>query len=320
MKAMVLAAGFGKRLQPLTGYLPKVLIPVWGAPALDYVLSHLARYNLRHVGINAHYRPEQIISYFQLNPGKGMEVDIALEEEILGTGGAVFNFREFLGKEPFLVYNGDIICDFNLTAALSVHQRRKALATLVLWDYPPINTVRLDREGNILDLYSPCPHLSEPEVKRKEESFLTFTGISIINPEIFDYLPDGYSEMPEIYRKIIETEGIGKIIGIRGEGEYWADFGTITRYLDVHRDLLSRMITFQGKPCSAKYRDKGGEEITISQSADLRGFVSIGHGCIIEDGVLLEDCILWPGTRVKSGTCLRRAVLSEHFICQETYG
>jgi len=368
MKAVILAAGFGKRLRPLTDYLPKVLMPILGVPAIDHVLKRLLLQGVRQVGVNAHYRSGQVRSHLEstwqkkntnevslanLNKANlNVEVCVAHEEEILGTGGAIYNFRDFIrGEELFWVHNGDIISDIDLASALHFHQARKPLATLILWDYPPINTVSMDREGNITSLFSKPPASSTssapfapstssasstssaPSVspafpegggsKNPGCSSLTFTGISILSPRILDYLPEGYSEMPAIYQSILESQGQGavKICGFRGKGRYWADFGTISSYLNVHRDLLLDLplnnLPFNeaGHPVGCVYRS--GTKIVISHSADLWGFVSIGDGCIIEDGVSLKDCVVWPGTRVQAGTQAQRAVLGEDFICRE---
>lgn len=320
MKAIVLAAGFGKRLRPLTDYLPKVLVPVLGVPAIDHVLRRLHDQGVRQVGVNVHYRADQVREHLEADCRlrKDIKICIAHEEEILGTGGALDNFRNFLrGEEPFWVYNGDIISDLDLASALRFHQARKALATLVLWDYPPINTVAVDREGNIISLFEK-PN-SEPAGRDCHSSSLTFTGISILSSRILDYLPDGYSEMPRIYQDIIACRGIGKICGFRGQGNHWADFGTISSYLDVHRDLVLDR-SHKGVPSAGHTTGcvhRAGAGIVISSRAQLRGFISIADGCIIEDNVFLEDCVLWPGTRVSADTRAQRAILGNGFICRE---
>ncbi|MCL6582981.1 MAG: NDP-sugar synthase [bacterium] len=342
MKAIVLAAGFGKRLRPLTDYLPKALVPILGVPAINHVLRRLHEYGVRQVGVNVHYRAEQIRSYLEsdrwLETGcqirKEIKFRIHHEEQILGTGGALDNFRDFLwGDGPFWVYNGDVISDIDLACALHFHQAREALATLILWDYPPINTVSLDREGNIISLFERPGGASMASQSGREtrSGFLTFTGISILSPRILDYVPSGYCEMPTIYQQIIASEGVGKICGFRGKGSYWADFGTISSYLDVHRHLMlldhpqqtgQALVDGHLHWGVARQHDIGcvhraGPGIVISSRAKLLGFVSIGAGCIIEDDVCLEDCVLWPETRVLAGFKARRAVVGKNFICRE---
>ena len=320
MKAIVLAAGFGKRLRPLTEHLPKTLVPVLGVPAIEHVLNHLIQYDVKDVGINVHYQSELFFSYFQSVYRKNLDVRIVREEKILGTGGAVFNFRKFLqGSDPFWIHNGDIISDIDLISALSTHQKKRALATLILWDYPPINTVLLDQYGNVMDLSSKF-HVQEKNGGTYEKGgFMTYTGIAVLDPKIFDYIPSGYSEMPEVYQNIINIHGPGKICGVKGEGRYWADFGTFSRYLDLHQYLLLHQ---RGNPIDRSSPNvsihRGGECITISKSTDLKGFISIGNNCVIEDDVFLKDCVLWPGTKVPSGTHVQRGVLSKDFIFQES--
>lgn len=319
MKAVILAAGFGKRLRPLTEYLPKVLIPILGVPAIDHVLNHLFQYDIQDVGVNVHYRSEQIISSLHSRHRKHRNIRISQEEEILGTGGALYNFREFLqGKEPFWVHNGDIICDLDLISALSIHQKKGALATLILWDYPPINSVLMDQSGDVIDFLSKRHLHSEVKDKYEKGRLMTYTGIAILDPKVLDYIPKGCSEMPEVYQNIIKVHGPGKICGVKGTGLYWADFGTFARYLDLHQYLLlNKRVNCSGSAFPESFIHKAGESIVIAKSASLNGFVSIGNDCVIEGDVFLKDCILWPGTKVRSGTKLQRSVLSKDFIFQE---
>jgi len=319
MKAVILAAGFGKRLRPLTEYLPKVLIPILGVPAIDHVLNHLFQYDIQDVGVNVHYRSEQIISFLNSGHRKYRNIRISQEEEIFGTGGALNNFREFLqGEEPFWVHNGDIICDLDLISALSIHQKKRALATLILWDYPPINSVFMDQAGNVIDFLSKSHLHSEVKDKYEKGRLMTYTGIAIVDPKILDYIPNGYCEMPEVYQNIIKVHGPGKICGVEGKGQYWADFGTVSRYLDLHQYLLlNKRVNCSGRAYPERSIHKAGESIVIAKSANLNGFVSIGNDCVIERDVFLKDCILWPGTKVQSGTKLQRSVLSKDFIFQE---
>ena len=124
--------------------------------------------------------------------------------------------------------------------------------------------------------------------------------------------------MPEVYKNIIKTYGPGKICGVQGKGGYWADFGTFSKYLDLHKELLVNQRTdLVERPSPEVFIHRAGQSITISRSAKLRGFISIGNNCVIEDNVFLKDCVLWPGTRVPAGIHLQRSVLGKSFIFRE---
>ncbi len=319
MKAIILAAGYGKRLQPLTKYIPKALVPILGKPALAHVFNRLLPFNAQQIGINLHYQSEKIITFLQSQWMPHLNIKISLEEEILGTGGAIFNFRDFLRKnENFILYNSDIISDINLSAAYQQHCQRKALATLILWDYPPINTVLVDENERILQFFSNNEQQQQQQRhSKKPGNLLTFTGISIINSKILDYIPEGYCEMPHIYQNIIKTRA-GNILGIKGRGHYWTDFGTPSKYLNTHLMLMKRADPKEKFLSEGLIYKHGG--IKISDSVHLEGFISLGNRSIIGDNVFLKDCVVWPETRVKSGTFAQRAILSNYFIHMEDNG
>ena len=164
MKAMILAAGLGTRLQPLTLKTPKPLLPVANRPVIDRSLEYLKHFGVTHVIVNAHHLHEMVISYFGDGSQSDPKVQVRVEPVILGTGGGIKNSEDFFDETPFLVMNGDILTDIDLASAMEAHQKEGNLVTMILHDHPPFNQVSMDPQGCITqDLFSnrsgrPCLH------------------------------------------------------------------------------------------------------------------------------------------------------------------
>ena len=152
MKAMILAAGMGKRLRPLTAVYPKVLVPVVNKPVVDRAVEFLKIHGVREIIINAHYHHQKIMDYLKEDNPFGMRMDIRIEKEILGIGGGIKNTQDFWDKDPFIVINGDILTDIDLRRVYEFHLNRNNLITMVLHDFPLYNKVRIDNEMNILSI------------------------------------------------------------------------------------------------------------------------------------------------------------------------
>ena len=149
MKAMILAAGLGTRLRPLTLNTPKALMPVGNVPIIDRIIEYLKTYGISELVVNAHHHYEQIAEH--LNSGRhfGINIDVRVEPNILGTGGGIKNTEDFWDKAPFIVINGDVLTNINLRNAYKAHERSGSLATLILHDQPPFNQLKIDDKKNI---------------------------------------------------------------------------------------------------------------------------------------------------------------------------
>src|SRR5256884_3245191 len=187
MKAMILAAGYGERLWPLTADRTKPALPVLGKPLVGYVAEYLSKFGIKDVVVNLHHQPESV----QRSLGDGSRFGVALqyvyEPAILGTSGALDNARNLLQGDTFVVVTGKIITDIDLSAALETHRRTKALATLVLQR----NVARarfsiVETEGGFVKRFGGMPLPTETE-----RPPLMFTGIQVLESRIFDYIPRG---------------------------------------------------------------------------------------------------------------------------------
>src|SRR5229473_2378582 len=190
MKAMILAAGYGARLWPLTADRTKPALPVLGKPLAGYVAEYLARQGIEDVIVNLHHRPDSVRAALGDGIQFGVHLQYVHEPVILGTSGALDNAREMIGTETFVVINGKLITDIELRAAIETHQRTKALATLVLRR----NVARerfsiVETSNGFVTRFSGMPKPASAEAVG--DAPLMFTGIQIMEPQIFNYIPPG---------------------------------------------------------------------------------------------------------------------------------
>ena len=283
---MILAAGYGTRLWPLTVDRTKPAIPFLGQPLVGYVAEYLSRYGCREVVVNLHHRPESVREALGDGSRFGVRLEYVEEEIILGTSGAMDNARHLLENETFFAVNGKIITDIDLKKALETHRRSDALATLVLLP----NAARerfsvVETEGGLVKrlggMPQPLPGNAAGQDDEREVP-LMFTGIQILEPRIFDYIPRGVfsHSTTDVYPQAIAQ---GERIVAHVAAGRWYELSTIPRYLDISLTLL---------------RDLGRD-------------VQLGEGCTISPEAEVGESVLWDDVRVDDGACVRRAVLGD---------
>jgi NDP-sugar pyrophosphorylase family protein len=241
MKAMVLAAGQGTRLHPLTEHTPKALVPVAGRPMIEYSLLLLKRYGIREIIINLHHLGDQIESY--LGDGKqwGLQITYSKEPELLDTGGGLLKAKPFLQDGTFIVINTDVLIDLALSDLVAFHEKNRAVATLVLRPDPladQFGSMEIDGGGRIrrfLQTWTAATELSVPTTE------LMFTGVQVLEPRVFDYMaPDDtlrkFSTTKDTYpRMLLHQE---RLFGFRFGG-FWQDVGTTSRIKEAEDSLAA---------------------------------------------------------------------------------
>ena len=318
-RAMILAAGLGTRLRPVTDHLPKPLLPVLGKPLLEIIIRNLQKAGVAEIALNSHHLPDQISAWVEDwtgNPNCKKPISVFHEPEILGTGGGLVNAHDFLAQDDaFILHNGDVLTDLDLAALVAEHRRHTALATLALTDWKPINTVLLAPDGAVNDLTGRLK--AEPTAGSR---LLTYTGVAVFSRELFRYLgPVGYSTLTDaLLRAILEQPG-----GVRGWAPpqlYWNDLGTVSRYLDAHRNLLvERQMVFPWSPTPTGPIFTA-EDCFVAADAQFFGYVSLGSDCHIESGVRLEDCVVFNHAVVPAGRSHHRAVIGTGWVATESEG
>jgi NDP-sugar pyrophosphorylase family protein len=232
MKAMVLAAGLGTRLRPLTDTLPKPLLPVAGRPLLEWNLLLLKRHGITEVIINLHHLGEQIVHALGDGARLGLRLAYSHEPTLQGTGGGIKQAAPFLKDGPFLVLNGDTLSECDLTALIATHRASGALATLAVRDDPEAATwgpVTLDAQGRILQINGKPP-LAEP---RAALPACMFAGTHVMEQAVLDAIPAGHGSIIDVYCHLLRQ---GRPLhGYRMIG-YWSDIGDPKRYAQAQQD------------------------------------------------------------------------------------
>ncbi len=279
MKAMILAAGFGTRLRPLTRLRPKALLPVGNRPVMDRVLAYLKHWGIREVIVNAHHHAEQIVRHVDAYGSNEMDVQVRVEKTILGTGGGLKNAEDFWDAEPFVVINGDVLTDIDLRKAFEPHAASGAMATLVLHRCEPYNQVLLDGSGRIADIGTE----SQPERH-------AFTGIHILNPEALRHIPQGiYSDIIDCYRRLIDSGA--PVRGYVSSWHYWCDMGSFAGYVRANREEVKR----SGMPRIL------GADCTVDPAVRFQDWAVVGAGCVLERDAEIARSVLWENCRVDHG-------------------
>ncbi|AEP11841.1 sugar phosphate nucleotidyltransferase [Chloracidobacterium thermophilum] len=288
MKAMLLAAGFGTRLFPLTLDRPKPALPVLGRPLIAYGVDYLTRFGCRDLVVNLHYRGEAIVAVLGDGASFGCRIAYSHEsDEILGTGGALDHARPLLNPtETFVVMNGKLITTIDLQAALATHRRQQALATLILKPNrrrERFSVVEVDNTGAIRG-FAPPPDAAVPDPPP-----LFFTGIQILEPEIFDYIPRArFSHTTtDVYPRAI-ADGQRVVAHVAGPDEDWYEFSTLERYLDLSCQLAGHpQAVIRGQNCQVAadarlVRTILWNHVTIGAKVEL-------HEVIVGDGVTIPE-------------------------------
>lgn len=235
-KAMILTAGEGTRLRPLTLQTPKILLPIGGIPLIQYTLTWLKSHGISEVAINLHHLGNKIKGF--LGDGSRFEVKISYspEERLLGTAGGVKRMEHFFDG-TFVVVYGDNLTDFDLSAMLEFHEEKKAMATLAVFEIPKawdVGIVEMNNEGKILSL------VEKPQSLVPNPQYATFAngGIYVLEEEILRYIPSqGFSDFAsDIFPKLIKLDL--PVYGYLLKPEnYLIDIGTIDKYQKANEDM-----------------------------------------------------------------------------------
>jgi NDP-sugar pyrophosphorylase family protein len=298
MRAMILAAGYGTRLWPLTEDRTKPAIPFLGRPLVGYVAEYLGQYGYRDVVVNLHHRPESVRESLGDGSRFGVRLEYIEEPVILGTSGALDNARHLLEGDTFVVINGKIITDINLDDAMETHRRSGALATLVL--RPNFKRERfsiIETEDGLIKGFGGMPTPEASDNADADNVPLMFTGIQILDPRIFSYIPRGVfsHSTTDVYPQAIA--GGERVVAHIAEG-HWYELSTIPRYLEISLALLAE----KGVDLDA---GQGGE---ISDEANVRESL-LWNEVTVEAGARVRRAILGDGVRIRKGEVIEEAAV-----------
>jgi NDP-sugar pyrophosphorylase family protein len=303
MKAMILAAGFGTRLFPLTIDRTKPAIPFLGKPLVGYVAEYIAKFGINEIVVNLHHQPQSVIEALGDGSDFGVHIHYTLEEPIiLGTAGALDNAKHLLQDEAFLIVNGKIISDIDISAAIATHRASGALATMVL--KPNVKREKftiVETENGYVTRFGPhASPLTEEEIRDTQheiETPLMFTGIHILEPRVFEYIPSGvFSDIVmDIYRPALARGD--KIAAHVADGN-WFELSTIPRYLDISLAMMN------GKDVSIGERCSMAASSTVRDSV-LWDDITVGNDVSLYRTIVADDVTIEPGTHFENAAIVR---------------
>jgi mannose-1-phosphate guanylyltransferase len=323
MKAMVLAAGLGTRLRPLTYEITKPMVPVLDRPVMEHIMDLLDRHGFDEVIANLHYFPDSIREHF------GDRLQYRFEEDLLGTAGGVRGCADFFGDEPFLVISGDALTDIDLTAFVARHRQSGGVATLAVKkvaDTSEYGVVLHDRDGRITGF-------QEKPAPAEALSDLGNCGIYMFDPKIFDYFPSRpfVDWAQDVFPVLLENDVPFYIHELQ---EYWNDVGSLGELrqgtfdalrgelrLDVAGEEVSPgVVVSDGRQLGPDVEVEGpvwiGADVSVGAGARLMGPVVLGDGASVGERAQLRESIVFPGSEIAPEAILIGAIAGHSGILQ----
>ena len=287
MKAVIMAGGEGTRLRPLTSNQPKPMLPMANVPMMEHVVNLLRTHGFEDIVVTVAFMANAIRTYFGDGSEFGVRMVYATEETPLGTAGSVRNARDEL-DERFLVISGDVLTDIDLSEVVGFHQKRGAMATLALKavDNPLEFGIVITQEDGSVERF-----LEKPTWGQVFSDTIN-TGIFVLEPEIFDFIPEGrpVDFSGETFPAVLEAEK--PLYGYVADG-YWEDVGTLAAYLKSHQDILDERVQVQIEGFPLRPGVWLGKGTEIDPSVSIAGPAVIGDNCFIGPGTRLgEYCTL----------------------------
>ncbi len=304
MKAFILAAGFGTRLQPLTDHLPKPLIPILNIPSLFYTFHLLKQAGITEIICNIHHHAKTIRRFVEASNLPGLTITFSEEPVILGTGGGLKKCEKLLGTNEFLLVNSDIITDINFSALIYHHQQSGRPGTLTLYETHEASTI-----GSVGVEHGLVKDFRNLRNTGLASSFI-YTGTAVLSPEIFRFLQEEFSGIVDTgFTGLIDNGGLSYY---SHEG-LWMDIGTMRNYWLANLDKTSAIMSMshQMNLTIGMQPHPISPEAFISPDTEIFNSV-IGKDCIIESGCTIRNSVLLPGVTIKQGSTINNALIDHY--------
>lgn len=323
MKAVIMAGGFGTRIQPLTGSMPKPMIPLFNRPIMLHIVELLKKYDITDLVMLLYHQPYYIKNFFRDGADFGVKITYVTPLQDMGTAGAVKAAEKYL-DDRFMVISGDLLTDFNLQKIVDFHADNKAKATITLTsvkDPLQFGVVITDKTKRITQF------LEKPGWGEVISDTIN-TGIYVLEPEILKYIPAGenFDFSQDLFPLMLKKKDA--LFGVTAKG-YWRDIGNTDSYREAYHDIFKGRIHLKIDEPKQDLVGKDlriGADVKLEQAAGLEGTVVIGdnsqvlgdvrikdsvigRNCTIETGVRLNRCVIWDNSYVKKGTKITDSVI-----------
>jgi mannose-1-phosphate guanylyltransferase len=300
VRAVVLVGGLGTRLRPLTRHRPKQMLPIVNRPMIEHVVSHLVDHGVDDVVLSLGYQPQGFRDAYPGECCAGATLHYAIEPEPLDTAGAIrFAARDAEIDERFLVINGDVLTDLDVTAFVAFHEARAAEGTISLHrvdDPSRYGVVLTEPGGQVLAFVEKPP-------RGEAASDLINAGTYVLEPSVIDRIPAG--RRVSVERETFPAMVADASLYARDDGCYWIDTGTPSEYLQAQLDLVDGV---RGAPVDGVHPDA-----QVADDAAVKRSV-VGAGAIVATGARVENAVLLPGVRVCSSAVVDGSVVGEDAV------
>jgi len=304
VKAVVLVGGEGTRLRPLTLSAPKQMLPIVEVPMIERVLGHLGAHGIDEAVLSIGYLPDAFLSAYPDGMSGGVALTYAHEPEPLDTAGAVRFAADHVGiTETFVVVNGDVLTDLDVTALIEFHREHRAQGTIHLHPVPdpsPFGVVPTDFDGRV------TAFLEKPS-RDEAPTNLINAGTYVLEPSALERIPSG--RRVSIERETFPAMVRDGVLFAMADDSYWLDAGTPSAFLEAHRDLIDGHRP--GLPVAGARRSDAGWWVKGSPkvSGTVTGACYFGDGAVVAEGAIVDRSVLSAGCVVESGVELRESVL-----------
>lgn len=328
MKAVVMAGGFGTRIQPLTSSVPKPMIPVFNKPMMEYIVLSLKKAGIKEIAILLYFKPDIIKKHFGDGSALGVKIQYFTPDDDYGTAGAVKKAEKFL-DERFIVVSGDLVTDFKIPEIIGYHEAKSSKATITLTsvaDPLQFGVVITDGEGKIVRF------LEKPGWGEVFSDTIN-TGIYVFEPEILSYIPENkpFDFSKDLFPSIMASGT--PIYGFNAKG-YWRDVGNPDSYRSSLQEITQGLVKLDFEGQKQEF-DTGilyhGKNLKMDKSAKVTGLVVTGDDCVIGENVQISDscmgngcsigdnsnidkCIFWNDVTIGDKSKMKNAVLCDHVL------
>lgn len=316
---MVMSAGVGSRLEPLTLTTPKPLISVANIPVMDILLSNLKKFGIQGVIANTYYLAEQIIDRYTIKKPVDIEFSYVREDELSGTAGGFKKCQHFFDKgEDFIVTSADGLFDINLKKVFDNHIKSGAIATIVaknvdIEEVEKFGVIVADDDGFVSEFQE------KPSVEEAKSTLIN-TGIYIFNYKIFDYIPENlfFDFAKNVFPALMQD---GQKINVYKTNEYWCDIGSISQYQQTHQDVFNQIIKIDGVKIKDFYNSQliKGQNVQFSANVKLVGNNTIGNNCKFEDNVIIENSIIYDNVKIVENSVIKNCIIAENSLIAGDY-
>lgn len=319
-KAMIMAAGVGSRLEPLSSIVPKPLVPLANVPTMDILVEHLKSFGIKDIVANTFYKAEDIQAHYKEH-NLGINFKFIKETELSGTAGGVKKCQFFFNEgEDFIIMSGDGLTDLNIKEAYDSHRKSGAIATIVIKEIERKETFKygivVTDKNNFVENFQEKPSVEHAK------SNLANTGIYIFNYEIFNFIPANtfYDFAKNVFPSILKS---GLKINTYEHKGYWSDIGSLDQYHQSNIDLLNHILE-NYKPIvhetpTGKYTI--GENTEFGSNCTIKESCIIGSDCSFGNNVTIKNSIIWDNVKVADNTVIENSIiLTDTHIKQSVNG